>query len=283
LRPLTAGVIGIVAVLFTATACSRADWRQTALSPRDATSPASFNSGSPQSRAYDSDKDEIGLRYAAFDAGWKQTADASIDTRVCECCQTAAAVTSDGVLTAYRDRSDAEVRDIYTSRLENGAWTEGRAVHDDGWKIEGCPINGPALSARGRDVVAAWFTMNQNAGQVYAAFSSDSGGSWSNPVRLDDAGSLGRVSVELLDDGTAAASWIEVADKRAELKVRRFDRAGAKSPAAKVADASTSVTAGFPRMRLYEDELVFAWTERAQGDDAEGSGQVRTAVVSVRH
>ena len=33
-----------------------------------------------------------------------------------------------------------------------------RAVHDDGWKIAACPVNGPMLSARGRDVAIAWFT-----------------------------------------------------------------------------------------------------------------------------
>src|SRR5262245_46074458 len=67
-------------------------------------------------RGYDLDNgDDISLRYAAFDAQGKQTADAPIDGRVCECCPTTAVVTADGVLTAYRDRSSDEVRDIYTS------------------------------------------------------------------------------------------------------------------------------------------------------------------------
>jgi hypothetical protein len=234
-------------------------------------------------RAYDQDKDEIGLRYAAFDAGWKQTADAPVDNRVCECCPTTAALTADGVLTAYRDRSDEEVRDIFTARLENGTWTAGQPVHRDGWTIDACPVNGPALSSRGgRDAAIAWFTAKDGAGQAYAAFSSDAGRSWGSPIRLDDAGSLGRVAIELLDDGTAVASWVELADKRGQLKVRRLDRSGAKSPAAAVADVPASATSSFPRMKLLKDDLVFAWTERSasSGDDEAGS-RVKTAVAHV--
>jgi hypothetical protein len=52
------------------------------------------------------------LRFASYDANWKQTADVEVDHRVCECCQTTAVVTSDGVLTAFRDRDEQEVRDI---------------------------------------------------------------------------------------------------------------------------------------------------------------------------
>ena len=41
------------------------------------------------------------------------------------------AVTSDGVITAFRDRSDKEIRDIAVSRLENGTWTPGTTrVHE---------------------------------------------------------------------------------------------------------------------------------------------------------
>lgn len=235
-------------------------------------------------RAYDLDQtDDLSLRYAAFDTSSKQTADEAIDGRVCECCPTTAVVTAEGVLAAYRDRSDNEVRDIFTSRLENGAWTKGQPVHDDGWMIEGCPVNGPMLSARGRDAVVAWFTMKNDVGQAYAAFSSDAGRSWGNPIRLDDAGSLGRVGVELLDDGSAVASWIEFSDKRAQLRTRRLDRSGARSPAATVADAPVSATAGYQRMARVGDELVFAWTERASSkdDEADGPQQVKTAIARI--
>ena len=67
-------------------------------------------------------------------------------------------------------------------------------------------INGPAISARGKDVVVAWFTTKDDQGQSFAVFSKDGGRTWGAPIRLDDSTSTGKVDVELLDDGSAVAS-----------------------------------------------------------------------------
>jgi len=157
----------------------------------------------------------IMLRYAAFDPQWKQTADAVVNLRVCDCCQTSVAATADGVVAAFRDRSDKEIRDIAVTRLENGKWSEPSLVHDDNWEIDSCPVNGPAVSAHGRNVVTAWFTAKNDKGQAFAAFSTDGGRTWGSPIRIDDASSLGHVDVEMLDDGSAVATWVEFANKRA--------------------------------------------------------------------
>jgi hypothetical protein len=222
----------------------------------------------------------ISLRYAAFDPSWKQTADAQVDPRVCECCSTTTAVTSEGVIVAFRDRSEKEIRDIAVSRLENGKWTEGTPVHNDNWEIEACPVNGPMLSARGRQAVAAWFTVKNDQGQAWAAFSSDSGHTWGAPIRLDDAGSLGRVDVDLLDDGSAAATWVEFADKRGQFRMRRIEPSGMRSAAVSVAGVSGSSASGVPRMARRGDELVFAWTESTTSDpnQTDRALAVKTAV-----
>ena len=123
-------------------------------------------------------QDEMSLRFATFDGAWKQTADQALDLRVCECCPTAAAVTSEGVVAAYRNRSDEEIRDNYVARLVNGKWTTPQAVFADNWKIAACPVNGPALSANGRTVAMTWFTVKQDQGQAYLAFSTDAGATW---------------------------------------------------------------------------------------------------------
>jgi hypothetical protein len=219
----------------------------------------------------------ISLRYAAFDASWKQTADAEIDPRVCECCSTTAALTSDGVLIAFRDRSDKEIRDIAVSRLERGKWTPSTLVHADNWEIDACPVNGPMLSARGRQAVVAWFTVKKDQGQAWAAFSNDAGRTWGAPIRLDDVASLGRVDVDLLDDGAAVATWVEYANRRAQFNMRRIDPAGQRSPAVSVATASTSMSSDVPRMARQGRELVFAWTEAAAPGDREGASSVHTA------
>ncbi|CAN5665174.1 hypothetical protein BH24ACI4_BH24ACI4_09440 [soil metagenome] len=99
-----------------------------------------------------------------------------MDLRVCECCPTAAAMTSDGPIDAFRNRGPDEMRDIHVARLENGKWTESKAVHNDGEIFPACPVNGPALSARGRDVAVAWYTGVNVEPKFYVAFSSDAGG-----------------------------------------------------------------------------------------------------------
>ena len=234
--------------------------------------------------AFDFDKPETGtmeLRYASFDSSMKQTADIEIDHRVCECCQTTAAVTADGVLTAFRDLTPESVRDIGVSRLEGGKWTQTTIVAPDKWEIDFCPVNGPVLSARGRDVAIAWFTVKEDLGQAYAAFSADAGRTWTAPVRLDDAGSLGRVDIELLDNGTAVASWVEYAGGKTDLRLRRIDRTGARSPGQNIVGISGGRASGFPRMVRQDDELIFAWSESASANDEAGALKVSTAVVEL--
>ena len=219
------------------------------------------------------------LRFAVFDREWKQVAAAPIDVRVCECCPTSTAVTSDGIITVYRDRSDTEVRDIYASRLENRTWTEGAPVHEDNWEIFSCPVNGPMVSARDREAVVAWFTVKDDEGQAYAAFSSDAGRSWGAPIRLDDSGSLGRVDVELLDDGSAVASWVEFADQRAQFRMRRIEPSGTRSQA--VTAAPSGRTSGYPRIASRKDELVLAWSGSTPLADGEPLQRVYTAVAAL--
>ncbi len=214
------------------------------------------------------------VHYARFDRNWKQVEESAVDARVCECCPTAATVTSEGAIAAFRDRSANEIRDIYTSRLVNGKWSDPAAVHADGWNIAACPVNGPALSASGRHVAASWFTVKDDQGQAYLAFSSDAGRTYGAPIRVDDGGSLGRVDVALVADGSAAiAAWIEFAEQRSQFRVRRIDRSGARSAPVTIAGLAAGRASGYPRMALNGRELVFAWTESGAG----GAMQVKTA------
>jgi hypothetical protein len=216
--------------------------------------------------------DNMSLRAAVFDRNGTQVSESLVDDRVCDCCPTAVAMTSDGPLAVFRDRSPSEVRDISVSRMAGGHWSRPAAVHDDGWQIAACPVNGPAVSARGRTVAVAWMMAKDDHGRAFAAFSSDSGVTFGPPVRLDDTASLGRVDIELLENGSAMASWIELADRRAQLRVRWFDSKGNRGPAQTVAGLGTERTSGYPRLARIGHELLFAWTETS-----EGRSTVRTA------
>jgi hypothetical protein len=218
----------------------------------------------------------MSLRYATFDGQWRQTSDVQVDDRVCDCCPTTAVMTPDGPLVAYRDRGADETRDIYVARLEGKSWSTPRAAHADNWQIAACPVNGPRLSARGRDVALAWFTGKDDVGRSFVAFSKDAGRSFGPPIRLDAEGSLGRVDVALLPDGSAAASWLESSDKGGRIAIRRVTTAGEASAPIVVAAVSAGRISGYPRMAFHAGELVLAWTE---GDAS--STRVQTAVAKV--
>jgi len=190
-------------------------------------------------------------------------------------------MTADGPIAAYRNRTDDEIRDIYVTRYEKGAWTVGKAVHDDGWQIQACPINGPSVSANGRNVAVGWFTAKNDAGQSWVAFSNDAGRTFGQPIRLDDAASLGKVVVEMLDDGSAAAMWLEFAGQRSQLRVRHVQASGMKSAPVTVAGAQgTGRVGGVPRMARAGDELVFAWIDTPESG---GAGSVKTAAAALPH
>jgi len=212
--------------------------------------------------APDDPNGSMALWAAVYDAQGHQLSESSLDPRVCDCCQTSVAETSEGAIVAYRDRSAAEVRDIAVTRFAGGRWSEPMPVHADGWTINGCPVNGPAVDARDRHVAVAWFTASAGDGRAFVAFSNDAGRTFGEPVRVDDAASSGHVGVELLSDGSAAVTWTERSDERAAVKVRRIQPNGNRSPSVRVADVSS---AEYPRLSHGRGELLFTWSETENG------------------
>jgi hypothetical protein len=196
-----------------------------------------------------------------------------LDARVCDCCQTSAARARDALVVAYRDRSEAEVRDIATVRYADGRWSEPVVLGADRWTISGCPVNGPAVAADGARVAVAWFSAPEEKGRVQVAFSPDSGRSFGTPVRVDDGRPLGRVDVVLSPGGAALVSWLEQVERGAEVRVRTVSPAGSRGPALTVAPSSEARSSGFPRLERSGDAVVVAWRDTAEPP------RVRTAVI----
>ena len=185
-----------------------------------------------------------------------------LDRRTCDCCQNSAAMTSDGPIVVYRDRSPDEIRDIHVVRRVAGRWTEGAPVHRDGWRIDACPVNGPAVSASGKRVAVAWFTAASDSARVRVAFSDDAGATFGAPVRVDDGNPAGRVDVELLENGAALVTWIErTGEDAAAVRARRIPgTGGAPGTAVTIATSSAERASGFPRAAMSGDDVIFAWT-----------------------
>ena len=202
------------------------------------------------------------LRYVKIKRDGTLTDDTVLDARVCECCQTSAAMTAAGPVVVYRDRSEAEkeIRDISIVRLQDGKWSTPRPVCADNWQLNGCPVNGPAIAAAGRRVAVAWFTGANDASRVKLAFSDNAGASFGAPVVVDDGNPVGRVDVLLLDDGSALVCWLEKVASGGEVRVRRVRPEGKTDPAMTVSGIGTARSNGFPQMARVGNTLVFAWT-----------------------
>ncbi|MBC7789737.1 MAG: exo-alpha-sialidase [Anaerolineae bacterium] len=204
---------------------------------------------------------EMMLVSTTLDASGKLGAEERLDERTCDCCQNSAAMTADGPIVAYRDRSADEVRDIYVSRRVAGKWTTGLPVHKDDWKIAACPVNGPSVSAAGQRVAVAWFTAANDSARVKVAFSEDAGATFGAPIRVDGGSPAGRVDVALLDDGSALVTWIErIGGDTAAVRARRARGDGKVGPALTVAASSAARASGFPRMAVTRSDVIFAWT-----------------------
>ena len=219
--------------------------------------------GRKYNRVGDDPTNEMSLATAAFTVeGRASLPERILDGRVCDCCQTAVAMTGRGPVIVYRDRSPDEIRDIAVVRRTGaGRWTEPVAVHADGWKINACPVNGPSIVARGNDVAVAWFTAANDTPMVRVAFSRDAGATFGAPIRVDEGRPAGRVDVEVTRDGAALVSWIErTGGDAASIRVRRVERSGRAGAPTTIATSSAARASGFPRMVIARDDAIFAWT-----------------------
>ena len=204
---------------------------------------------------------EMMLMSTTIDANGRLGTEVPLDQRTCDCCQNSAAMTSNGPIVAYRDRSPDEIRDIYVTRRVGGTWLPGAPVHADGWQINACPVNGPSIDANGRRVAIAWFTAAKDSARVKLAFSDDAGATFGAPIRIDGGVPAGRVDVALLEDGGALVTWIErIGGDTAAVRVRRVARDGRAGAPMVVARSSAARSSGFPQMAITGRDVVFAWT-----------------------
>jgi hypothetical protein len=201
----------------------------------------------------------MGLIYTSIGADGSFGPEVWLDNRVCECCQTSAAATPDGMAVVYRDRSDAEIRDISFVRLSNGKWSEPQPLSNDGWEIYGCPVNGPAISSLGSSLSAAWFTAANDKPQVKAVFST--GETFGAPILIDDGSPIGRVDITVVAPDEALVSWVETGGSGAEVRARYVKADGSRGPSIVIAPTSGGLASGFPRMEKTGAEILFAWTD----------------------
>jgi len=226
------------------------------------------------SRKVKNDVGDVAMMYTNIGADGKLGPELTIDNRVCECCQPSAVRTPNGVLAVYRDRSPGEIRDIAIVRYDGAKWSQPKNIYPDNWKINGCPINGPAISSQENKVAVAWFTAPNDKPKVQVDFSPDGGATFGMPVQVDEGNPVGRVGVVSWDSGSAQIAWLERVDQDVQLRTRRIDPDGTKHPSVLVGITSSGTSGGFPRIARSGDSAIFAWTDTK-------TGRVRVSVLKV--
>ena len=218
--------------------------------------------------------DEVAMMYTTIGLDGTLGPESVVDGRVCECCQTSAALVPEGILTVYRDRSKSEIRDITIVKFDGKQWSQPKTVFDDGWQINACPINGPAIAAQGRNVAVAWFTAANDKPKVQVAFSTDGGNTFGKPVQVDDGNPVGRVDVVVLESGKAFVSWLEKTDAGGEVRLREAAPDGTRQPSITAGKTAAGTSSGFPRMDKGAGSILLAWMDT-------NANRVRTATLPV--
>jgi hypothetical protein len=193
--------------------------------------------------------------------------DTLIDARTCTCCQTSAAlVARSDIISVYRDRSPTEIRDIAIVRTNDGVWSTPTLVYKDGWEINGCPVNGPAVDAHDTTVAVAWFTAANDKPAVNVAFSSDGGVSFEAPLQVDFGNPQGRVDILMRDAQSAVVTWVEHGSDAEIIMVCTIKSGEGCIEPVTLTTSNDGPSIGFPRMTSGKNGVFLAWTAAQETD-----------------
>ncbi len=183
-----------------------------------------------------------------------------LDASVCDCCQTSVTNTDKGPLVVYRDRSEKEVRDIYVTRKLDDSWEAPAAVHNDGWVIYGCPVNGPKVVSNSNNIAVSWFTVYDGKPRVNLSFSKSYGASFDSPVQINDNDAIGRVDVVFLNDTEVLVSYMEQDDFDTYLRLKKVSVDGKVSKPITISKIDSGRNTGVPQLEILNDEIFIVWT-----------------------
>lgn len=189
---------------------------------------------------------------------------------VCYCCKTAIVPTSRGVLAAWRHVYAGNMRDIGFTWLGTPAAAAAPArVSEDGWSINGCPDDGPAmaLGAGGR-VHIVWPTVipgDEPVGALFHATMAD-GAAFGARQRVPTLGAPKPSHPQVVVDGTGRVfvAWDEM---QSGVRTAAVVTATAGANGALAFDTPAAVAPGaptqYPVMAPLARGVVMAWVTGA--------------------
>lgn len=138
------------------------------------------------------------LYFAVSDDGGRSFgANRLVERDICPCCKTAIVVSPDGeIYIGYRKVFNGGFRHIAVSHaLDAGAdFGEPVQVSDDRWRIDACPVSGPALRLDGDALAVAWFSGGEGRQGVYVTRSADNAHTFAPRTLVDATQALGAIT-----------------------------------------------------------------------------------------
>lgn len=207
------------------------------------------------------------IRSAVLDRKGNLTEERELDALTCACCQTDLARGASSTVAVYRDRSPKEIRDIGAVLFSaKGTASAPKRIHADNWTMPGCPVNGPALAARGDRFLVAWPTMANGPMAVRAALGD--GTRFDAPITLGEGESeLGRLDTATWGDGWLV-SRVTTHERTPSLTLSTLSAEGAVESTHSIA----SPVGGYPRIAVAGEVALIVFTEPT------GTGDSRIAV-----
>jgi hypothetical protein len=198
---------------------------------------------------------------SSTDGGKTFSANRKVAENACPCCKTALAVSADGTLYAsWRQVLPGNFRHIAVASSTDGGvkFSSPVIVSDDKWKLQGCPVSGPSLSADANGTLkVVWYAAGEgDAPGLYFAETRDHGRTFS-PRTLLMQESVKGTPVLAAGNNRTVAIWQGIGaaqtsgTQQIQTKMRELGGAGAA--------VSVAANAELPSGALTSDALFVAY------------------------
>lgn len=173
-------------------------------------------------------------------------------------------------LLAYRGQSDDHAHDIHIAGWAEKAWSPGKLLTDDDWRVPAPPATGPRLASAGGMAAAVWFTAAGRSPRIELSTTPDAGQRWLMPQRLEVAAPAGRPATLMLRDGSVIAAWRE-GGAEPGIYLRRVATDGELYAAVRLAITRADNTGASPVLALLKDydqtpaEVLVAYALAGEG------------------
>lgn len=190
------------------------------------------------------EKEGAALYYATLDRpGGSPLAMQKLKDGLCNCCRIAVDFDIDGLPVIFaRFVLEDHIRDHGMLKVSRrGLLGKPWRVTEDDWKIEACPMHGPALAIApdGRYHIA-WFTQGGRRQGLSYAYSDDQGRRFSSPVSFGNNEHMAQHADVLALIDRVVLVWKEFDGKKTRvMAMQSRDRGGTWSSAAMVADSAS--------------------------------------------